>query len=176
MPFAKLHPSLIKQALLARLAKSLRPYLARTHLVWGDPTRLSIGRNVILVDALLNCRSGRIVIEDDVFFGHGVLLLTGKHDIAERGAGRHRAVPEAGRDIIVRRGAWVASGAIVIGPCEIGQDAVVGAGSVVTGEIPAGTLVTGNEQRSTRSIEFTSKTAATDANDIEHKPSARPAR
>ncbi|MGP1255649.1 MAG: acyltransferase [Kiloniellales bacterium] len=154
MFLAKLRPAFVRQALLSRLASALRPYLARTHLIWGDRARVSIGRNVMLIDTLLNCRSGRIVIEDDVFFGHGVMLLTGKHDMTQRGAERHPAVQEDGRDIVIRRGAWIASGAILLGPCEVGENAVVGAGSVVTGDVRAGTLVTGNEQRNLRRIEF----------------------
>ncbi len=147
-------PTAYEQKMLGWLACRLRPYLARTHLIWGNPERISIGRNVMLVDTLLNCRSGRITIEDDVFFGHGVMLLTGKHDMTIRGIGRHAAVPDAGHDIIIRRGAWIASGAIVIGPCEIGEHAVVGAGAVVTGKVPASTLYAGNPAGAIRKIDL----------------------
>ena len=83
-----------------------------------------------------------------------MVLLTGKHDMTIRGIGRHAAVPDAGHDIILRRGTWIASGAIVIGPCEIGEHAVVGAGAVVTGKVPAGTLYAGNPAGAIRKIDF----------------------
>ncbi|MET3899657.1 acetyltransferase-like isoleucine patch superfamily enzyme [Devosia sp. UYZn731] len=136
--------SVYKDRLLGGLAKHLRPYLARTPLIWGDAGRLKIGRNVQLVDAIINLRSGTVTIDDDAFLGHGVMLLTGKHPMRKSRQGRHRNIPTEGRDIIIRYGAWVASGAIVVGPCDIGENAVIGAGSVVTGNIPAGALYAGN--------------------------------
>ena len=140
--------------LLRRLASALRIHLARTPLIWGDRSRLSTGKNVHMVDALINVRSGRVTIEDDVFFGHGVMLLTGAHDINKHGSRRHVAVPDGGRDIVIRRGAWIASGTVVIGPCEIGPDAAVGAGSVVTGMVEGGCLYAGSPARLIRKIEF----------------------
>ena len=80
--------------------------------------------------------------------------LTGKHEMRKKGKARHQAVPEGGRDITIREGAWIATGAIVIGPCEIGENAVVSAGSVVTGTVEAGAIYSGNPARFVRSIEF----------------------
>ncbi len=134
----------IKVAILIRLAKALKPYLARQPVIWGDSSRLIIGNNVHLVDAVINLRSGYINIEDDVFFGHSVMLLTGKHSLSKRGSDRQKSVPSSGRDITIHKGAWIASGAIIIGPCEIGEHAIIGAGAVVKGFIPAGSLFTGN--------------------------------
>jgi acetyltransferase-like isoleucine patch superfamily enzyme len=145
-----------KNQVLSALAKALRPHLARQPLVWGDPARLHVGANVHLVDAVINLRSGTVTIEDAAFFGHGVMLLTGKHAMRKRGIQRHDSVPESGRDIIVRQGAWVASGAIVLGPCDIGEDAVIAAGSVVTGVIPAGAVYSGNPARLASVIQFDS--------------------
>ena len=147
-------PSAWLDRIIRRSAPRIRLYLARTPLVWGDESRVSIGRNVHLVDAVINVRSGRVIIEDDVFFGHGVMLLTGKHDIRKKGSERHGTVAQDGRDIIIRRGAWIASGAIVIGPCEIGENAVVSAGSVLTGTVRAGAVHAGNPAVFVRSIEF----------------------
>jgi acetyltransferase-like isoleucine patch superfamily enzyme len=146
----------LKDRLLRKLAPTLRLYLAHTPLIWGDPTRVTIGRNVHLVDVLINVRSGNVAIEDDVFFGHGVLLLTGAHDLNKRGAERHASVPGTGRDIVIRKGAWIASHVIVIGPCEIGENAVLGAGSVVSGRIEADALYGGNPARRLRAIAFDS--------------------
>jgi acetyltransferase-like isoleucine patch superfamily enzyme len=132
----------------------LRPYLARTPLIWGDKNSVTIGSNVHLVDVIINCRSGRVTIEDNVFFGHGVMLLTGTHEMRARGAARHGAVPSGGRDIVIRNGAWIASNTVIIGPCDIGKDAVVAAGSVATGKLESACLYAGNPVKLIRPIEF----------------------
>lgn len=143
----------IVDKLLLKLASTLRQHLARTPLIWGDPERLQIGNNVHLVDATINLRSGRVIIEDNAFLGHNVMLLTGKHSVSLSGAERHKSVPASGRDIIIRNGAWIASGSIIIGPSDIGADAVVAAGSVVTGNVPARTIVSGNPAKILRTID-----------------------
>lgn len=110
--------------------------------------RVFIGQNVNLSNAVLNTVSGDIRIGDDSFFGHGVSLLTGTHDYTASRASRQTASPSAGRDITVGRGVWIASNATVLGPCAIGDDAVVAAGAVVTmREVPAGAIVGGMPAR-----------------------------
>jgi acetyltransferase-like isoleucine patch superfamily enzyme len=113
------------------------------HRVFGDPARLSIHRTARVNDALFNTESGSIAVGKDAFFGFGVKVLTGTHDIAQRGNARQMAVPREGRDIVIEEGAWVASGAIVLGPCRIGESAVVAAGAVVTDDVPALVIVGG---------------------------------
>lgn len=139
----------LSDALLYPIARALRPYLARTPLIWGDASRLSLGREVHLVDAIVNLRSGRVIIGDHSFFGHGVMLLTGKHDYQTTGHDRQAVVADQGNDIIIGTGVWIASGAIIIGPCKIGDNAVIGAGCIVTGTVPEGTITTGGKERRT---------------------------
>jgi acetyltransferase-like isoleucine patch superfamily enzyme len=109
-----------------------------------------MGTGVVVNDALLNTASGRIEIGDYSFFGHGVSLLTGTHRITERGIARQRSVPESGRDIVIGKGVWVASQATVLGPCVVGDDAVIAAGSLVTEDVPARTVVAGVPARPLR--------------------------
>jgi acetyltransferase-like isoleucine patch superfamily enzyme len=125
------------------LARHLRIHLAHTPLIWGDPGRLHYAANVHLVDAIINLRSGQVFIGEGSFLGHGVMLLTGRHNTVLQGVARHEAVPDSGYDIRIGRGVWVASGAIVIGPCAIGDNSVIGAGAVVTGDIPPDSFMTG---------------------------------
>jgi acetyltransferase-like isoleucine patch superfamily enzyme len=114
---------------------------------WGPDGRVRIAASAVVNDALLNTVSGSITVEEHAFFGHGVALLTGTHDVARLGLERQRAVPADGRDIVVGRGAWVSSRAIVLGPCRIGANAVVAAGAVVTADVPPGAIVAGNPAR-----------------------------
>jgi acetyltransferase-like isoleucine patch superfamily enzyme len=74
--------------------------------VFGDPVRLRIHPTASVNDALFNTESGTIVVGEHAFFGFRVLVLTGTHDIAARGAARRDAVPSQGRDIVIEKGAW----------------------------------------------------------------------
>lgn len=123
------------------------------YLVYGDINSVDIADTAIVNNALFNTSSGRIQIDDYVFFGHGVSLLTGTHDYRLVGHDRQMKVPRAGRDIIVEYGAWISSNAIILGPCRIGRNAVVAAGSVVTHDVSAHTIVAGVPARVVRTIE-----------------------
>lgn len=124
-------------------AKTMAQALTSTPTIWGDPARIVTGKNVLLVNTLLNANSGRIEIGDNSFFGHNVSLITGTHPIEARGDGRH-SFPLEGRDIIIGKGVWIATNAVVLGPCTIGDNAVIAAGAVVIGgDIPPNTVYGG---------------------------------
>lgn len=107
--------------------------VASTPIIFGGPiNRVSTGTNVKLVNTLLNVSSGTINIGDHSFFGHNVMLLTGSHPTHKMEADRQE-FPDSGRDIQIGQGVWIASGAIVLGPCVIEDNVVIGAGSVVCG-------------------------------------------
>jgi acetyltransferase-like isoleucine patch superfamily enzyme len=92
---------------------------------------------------LANTNSGDIWIEDYVFFGKNVCLITGTHDYTKFDRERVESYPRSGQNIILRRGAWIATNATIIGPCEVGVGAVVAAGSVVTENVPPYVVVAG---------------------------------
>jgi acetyltransferase-like isoleucine patch superfamily enzyme len=106
--------------------------------------RVFLGENVKLNDAVLNAVSGDIRIGDHTFLGHGVSLLTGTHDYRARRAERQTSSPATGNDIVIGKGVWIASNVTVLGPCTIGDDAVLAAGAVVAmTEVPAAAIVGG---------------------------------
>jgi len=115
--------------------------------VFGDSKRLHIDATANVNNAILNVVSGTITIDEFAFFGHDVALLTGTHDIEERGRSRQTSCAVSGRDIHIESGVWIASRALVIGPCRIGRDSVVAAGSVVRGDVAPRTVVGGNPLR-----------------------------
>src|ERR1019366_10735800 len=121
------------------LVKRNAPFIANTLLhvarVYGDPQRIAWNSQYPPNDMLINVSSGRVEVAKDCFFGHTVMLLTGTHDVTKFGPERVTSYPKEGRDIILEEGVWLASGVIVLGPCRIGKHAVVGAGSVVRGDI-----------------------------------------
>jgi acetyltransferase-like isoleucine patch superfamily enzyme len=125
--------------------------LTRT-LVHGDPARLHVAATAILNNALFNLSAGHVTIGDHAFFGHNVSVLTGTHDVEKFGAERQQAHPTEGRDIVIGEGVWVASNATVIGPCTIGDHAVVGACSLVQGDVEPYTVVAGVPAKEVRRI------------------------
>jgi hypothetical protein len=137
---------------LPRIEAAARERALTEPLIWGPPERIQLAESAIVNDALLNTESGTITVGADAFFGHRVSVLTGTHDVTQRGQARQQAIPGEGRDVIVEEGAWIGSGAIVLGPCTIGAHAVVAAGAVVVSDVPPGTLVAGVPARVVRSL------------------------
>jgi acetyltransferase-like isoleucine patch superfamily enzyme len=103
-------------------------------------------------NALFNTESGSITVEENAMFGQNVMLVTGTHDLTKLGSERPRAVPREGHNIVVEEGAFIASGAIVLGPCVIGRHAVVAAGALVRADVPPSTMVAGVPARRIRSV------------------------
>jgi acetyltransferase-like isoleucine patch superfamily enzyme len=122
-------------------------YRYRVH---GDRSRLKIDPTAIVNNALFNVSSGDITVGPYAFFGHDVSVLTGTHDIDKFDRERQTAIPRTGRDVVIHRGAWLASGVLVLGPCEIGAHAVVGAGSLVLGDVPPYAIVVGRPAKLVR--------------------------
>lgn len=126
--------------------------LLRTPLIFGDPARMSVHPTADLNNALINLSSGTVTVGEYAFFGHDVAVLTGTHDISVTGRARQLAVPLSGRDVVIESGAWIASRAVVQGPCRIGADAVVMPGAVVTHDVRSGTVVAGVPARELREL------------------------
>jgi acetyltransferase-like isoleucine patch superfamily enzyme len=110
-------------------------------VVSGPLSRVRVSPTVGLADVLINTIGGSVEIGDYVFFGHGVLLLTGTHDFRLKDAQRQVNRRTADRNIVIERGAWIASRAVIIGPCRIGENAVVGCGCVVDFDVAPDTIV-----------------------------------
>lgn len=103
--------------------------------------------NCVILDVV------EVKIGDATQIGPGVQILTADHprDPGERSTGA-----EWGRRISIGRNVWIGGGAIVLPGITIGDDAIVGAGSVVTRNVPPGATVVGNPAKPpvTRAPEF----------------------
>jgi maltose O-acetyltransferase len=100
-----------------------------------------IGKSCSLVNTLLDCND-QITIGDYVSFGHDVQILTSYHDYKLKLAARQ--LISIRRPVIIKDGAWIASGVIILPGVTIGENVVVGAGSIVTHDIPPNVLAVGN--------------------------------
>lgn len=105
---------------------------------------IDLGSDIFLVDTLLNAgdNEGKITIEDYVFFGHGVKVLARGHDYKLLNKKRQESVVE--KPIYIKQGAWIGSASTILSGVTIGKNSVVGAGSIVTKNIPDGAIVAGN--------------------------------
>jgi len=124
-----------------------RSFFNNHPIIFGDPNRIKIGKGVHLYNSILNTNSGMIIIEDYATIKPNSMLITGTHDFSKKGMERRDAYPRNGRDIIIRKGAWIGPGAIILGKVTVGENAVVGAGSVVTKNVEAECVVAGNPAR-----------------------------
>lgn len=95
----------------------------------------------ITINGLIDCIH-KVTIEKGVFFGHSVALLTGGH--SPYVFGEERKHSSGGGPIYIEEGVWIASFAIIIGPADIGKHSVIGAGTVVRGNVPAYEVWIGN--------------------------------
>jgi len=112
-------------------------------LLHGDGSRLHVAPTAIVNNALFNLSGGHVTVGEWAFFGHNVSVLTGTHDVTKFGAERQKAITREGRDVVIGEGVWISSNATVLGPCTIGDHAVVGAGALVQGEVEPYTVVAG---------------------------------
>lgn len=128
----------------------------------GDETRIGtfveiqkgarVGRRCKISSHSFVCEG--VTVEDEVFIGHGVQFINDRHPRATNADG----TPQTEADwtlerTVVRRGASIGTGAIILGGLEIGERAIVGAGAVVTRSVPADAVVAGNPARLLRSDE-----------------------
>jgi len=121
----------------------IQKIILNKYLVWGDEAKLSVSNSAVVNNAYFNLSSGIICIEDWVFFGNNVSILTGKHDYNLFGKDRQSNSQSSGRDVIIKRGVWVASNATIIGPCIIGENSVIAACSLVIDDVRPYTIVAG---------------------------------
>ncbi len=115
----------------------------------SDGFNIAIGeRTFINLDCiLLDCN--RIMIGDEVQFAPGVHIYTAPHpvDAKQRRSGVEYALP-----VTIGDGAWLGGGVIVCPGVTIGENTVVGAGSVVTRDLPANVVAVGNPCRVMRHL------------------------
>jgi acetyltransferase-like isoleucine patch superfamily enzyme len=110
-----------------------------------------IGKRVKVSSHTFICEG--VTIEDEVFIGHGVMFINDKYPRSATQAGALQT--EADWECIptlVKKGASIGSNATILCGVTIGENAIVGAGSVVTHDVPPNTIVAGNPARILRKL------------------------
>jgi acetyltransferase-like isoleucine patch superfamily enzyme len=109
---------------------------------------IRVGRNVFVNQNCTFYDLGGLDIGDDVMIGPNVNIITTGHPIEPS----RRRDGVTAKPIVIERNVWIGAGATIIGGVTVGENSVVGAGSVVTRDVPPNTLVGGNPAKVIRSI------------------------
>ncbi len=132
--------------------------------IWGQPLDPSVrmfppfytafgklthvGREVFVNFGCTFLDQGGITLEDGVFIGPGVKIVTENHP--ENPESRHRLLV---KPVVVRSNAWIGAGAIILPGVTVGRNAIVAAGAVVTKDVPDDVIVGGVPAKFIRNIE-----------------------
>ena len=105
-----------------------------------------IGKRVKVSSHTFICEG--VTIEDEVFIGHGVMFINDRYPRATTESGESQSEADwACVPTLVQKRASIGSNATILCGVTIGEGALVGAGSVVTRDVPAGAVVAGNPAR-----------------------------
>jgi maltose O-acetyltransferase len=118
------------------------------YCTYGQNIRLGDHVYLNVLCTILDCNEVRI--GNDVMIGPAVQIYTAAHDL--RAEVRIRGW-EVAKPIVIEDNVWLGGGAILLPGVRIGRNAVVGAGAVVSRDVPANTVVAGNPARVTRELE-----------------------
>jgi acetyltransferase-like isoleucine patch superfamily enzyme len=132
----------------------------------GDETKIgafveiqknaSVGKRCKISSHTFVCEG--VAVEDNVFIGHGVTFVNDTYPRATTADGSLQTEADwRVEPTVVRKGASIGSGATILSNISIGENAIVGAGSVVTKDVPANAIVVGNPARILRFIDATAE-------------------
>lgn len=108
--------------------------------------KIEIGKNVFINSNSLLMARGGIKIEDDVMLAANVQLLSNNHDEYQRNI-------ITCKEIIIKKGAWIGAGASILPGVTIGKYAIVGAGAIVTKDVPDYSVVVGSPARVIKTLD-----------------------
>jgi acetyltransferase-like isoleucine patch superfamily enzyme len=126
----------------------------------GDETKIgafveiqknaSVGKRCKISSHTFICEG--VTIEDNVFIGHGVMFVNDMYPRATADGALQTEQDWKVEKTLVKRGASIGTGVTVLANVTIGEDAIVGAGAVVTRDVPPRTIVAGNPARVLRTV------------------------
>ena len=145
-----------------RVSKFINPYGFEV----GDNTKIGafveiqknakVGNNCKISSHTFICEG--VTIEDNVFVGHGVTFINDTYPRAITPNGELQTEQDWNVEpTLVKHGASIGSGATILANITIGENALIGAGSIVTRDVPANTIVAGYPARPLRSLNDATK-------------------
>ena len=119
------------------------------HANWGGH-HVHFGSGIYVNSNMTMVDDGHIYIGDKVMIGPNVSLITAAHPIEPELRAKGR---QYNRDVHIGENVWIGTGVIILPGVSIGKNSVIGAGSVVTKDVPENTVAFGNPCRVIRRIE-----------------------
>ena len=127
----------------------------------GDETKIgafveiqknaSVGKRCKISSHTFICEG--VTIEDNVFVGHGVMFINDSYPRATAEGGNLKTEADwKVEKTVIKKGASIGSGATILPNLCVGENAIVGAGAVVTKDVPPNTIVAGNPAKIFRQI------------------------
>lgn len=137
MPLQPEYKALVEELFLGNIGEGSR-VMPPVTVVRGK--NVKIGRNVVVMNNALFMAAGGITIDDDVMVAANAQIITNNHDLYDH------AILTC-KPVHLKRNCWIGAGATILPGVTIGENAVVGAGSVVTRSVEDNTVVAGNPAR-----------------------------
>ena len=149
--FVSIAPS-VKLGKDVRLSKFINLYGCEI----GDETKIgafveiqknaSVGKRCKISSHTFVCEG--VEIQDNVFIGHGVTFINDSYPRATTASGELQTEADwKVEKTVISKGASIGSGSTILSNISVGENAIVGAGSVVTKDVPANAIVAGNPAR-----------------------------
>lgn len=111
-----------------------------------------VGKNCKISSHTFICEG--VTIEDNVFVGHNVTFINDKYPRATTADGTLQTDEDwKVEPTLVKKGASIGSGTTILSKVTVGENAIVGAGSVITKDVPPNTIVAGNPARIMRQVD-----------------------
>lgn len=108
---------------------------------------IKLGKNIFINRNCMFVDLGGVTLEDGVLIGPDVKLISVNHPLEP--ARRHNVVVDS---VLIKENAWIGANAIVLPRVTVGKNSVVGAGSVVTRDVPANSVAVGNPAKVIKKI------------------------
>ena len=132
MPYTEEYDTILRE-LLGEIGEGSR-LLTPTTIVRGK--NVKIGKRVTVMNNSLFMSAGGITIEDDVLVAANAQLISNNHDPEEH------AILTC-KPVVLKRNCWIGAGATILPGVTVGENAIVGAGAVVTKDVAPNTVVGG---------------------------------
>lgn len=133
-----------------RLMREIFPQMGEGSVVHSPltairPHMVKIGANVVVMNNCLMMAAGGITIEDEVLIAANAQLISNNHDLENR-------MIITCKPVLIKRKAWIGAGATILPGVTVGENAVVGACSVVTRDVPDNAIYVGSPAKLVRYV------------------------